>query len=94
MRVSVLEPWGALYEGNADQVVLPGEDGDLAVLDFHHPFMHRLRKGVIELKSRQPLQLAILDGVARMSGNELVILVETERARKGKVSDTFRPKSV
>lgn len=99
MRVSVLEPWGAVYEGNMEQVILPGEDGDLCVLDFHHPFLHRLRKGVIEMTRQgglaptrgrtavgaaagRPLRIAILEGVARMSSNELVIMVETERSKQ------------
>lgn len=88
MRVSVLEPWRAVFEGNVEEVLLPGEDGDLCVLDFHHPFLHRLRKGVIEM-TRQgasratraaggPVRITILEGVARMSSNELVIMVETE----------------
>lgn len=75
MRVSVIEPWRVLYEGNAKEVVLPGEDGELCVLDFHHPFLCRLRRGTIGVKPAGA-RITIRDGVARMAGNELVILVE------------------
>lgn len=78
MRVSVLEPWRVIYEGNAKEAVLPGEDGELCVLDFHHPFLYRLCRGVIALQPAGA-RIPIADGVARMTGNELVILVEAER---------------
>lgn len=90
MRVSVLEPWRVLYEGNAEEVLLPGEDGELDVLDFHHPFVYRLRRGYIQVLRRSRRQgaqaprrpqvesrILIADGIARMAGNELVLLVTT-----------------
>lgn len=90
MRVSVIDPWQALYEGNADEVLLPGEEGELCVLDFHHPFLCRLRQGMIQVltrgsrhragkprASRVDASLRIREGIARMTGNELVVLVET-----------------
>ena len=92
MRVSVVDAWKALYEGNADEVRLPGEDGELCVLDFHHPFLCRLRAGYIQLREGKRRRVAaeaapsepktasrilIHDGIARMASNELVILVQT-----------------
>lgn len=82
MRVSVVDPWRMLYEGNVEEAILPGEDGELCVLDFHHPFLYRLRRGMIQLTrsgARQGghVRIAVMDGVARMAGNELVIVVET-----------------
>lgn len=61
---------------------MPTEEGDICVLDFHQPFLVRLTKGDIRLgvMSREPLpvnKISIRDGVARMSGNELIMLVET-----------------
>lgn len=100
MRVSVIDAWKVLYEGNADEVRLPGEDGELCVLDFHHPFLYRLREGYIQLRegkrrkvaaetsSSEPTmasRILIHDGIARMASNELVILVQT-RPSTGKRS--------
>lgn len=89
MRVSVLDTWEALYEGNAQEVLLPGDDGELGILDFHHPMLCRLRQGVIQILRRaQPpggrgrgraqidARIPIRDGIARMAGNELTVLVE------------------
>ena len=91
MRVSVVDPWRMVFEGNVEEAILPGEDGELCVLDFHHPFLYRLRRGMIQLKRSgahaasvrviggpgAEVRIAIMDGVARMAGNELVIMIET-----------------
>lgn len=74
MRVSLLEPKGIIWEGSAKEAALPGEDGEVCVLDFHQPFLVRLKKGVISLGNRQT---PIKDGIAFMKGNVLKIFVET-----------------
>jgi F0F1-type ATP synthase epsilon subunit len=74
MQVSILEPKGTIWEGNARQVTLPAEDGEVCVLDFHQPFLMRLKKGVILLPDRRT---AIKDGIAFMKSNALKIFVET-----------------
>ena len=95
MRVSVVEAWQVIYEGSVEEVRLPGEDGEVGVLDFHHPLLCRLRRGYIQLMRRRrrrgaadapddpagDARILITDGVARMTGNELVILVHTPGER-------------
>jgi len=74
MRVSVLEPKGTIWEGNAKEIILPTEDGEVCILDFHQSFLMRLKKGIIRLPDRRT---AIKDGVAFMRSNALKIFVET-----------------
>lgn len=74
MKVSILEPKGAIWQGTARDLILPTEDGEICVLDFHQPFLTRLTKGDIRLGTDK---ISIKDGVARMHANELVILAET-----------------
>ncbi|MFZ2602841.1 MAG: hypothetical protein WAX79_02430 [Candidatus Omnitrophota bacterium] len=50
MRLSILEPRKIIFEGNAKEVILPGEDGEICVLDFHQPFLLGLRSGNIKIK--------------------------------------------
>ena len=81
MRVSILGPKETIWQGGVRDLILPTEEGDICVLDFHQPFLVRLTKGDIRLEvmSRKPLavnKIPIKDGVARMYGNELIILVE------------------
>lgn len=58
----------------ASSVVLPGEEGEFSVLDFHQPIVSCLKEGVVKIDEKQ--SIPIKRGIARMEGNELVVLVE------------------
>ena len=73
MQVSILEPKRIVWEGQAKEVRLPAEDGEVCVLDFHQPFLIRLHKGVV--RSDQA-RVAIKDGIAFLRSNELTLFVE------------------
>ncbi|MDD5431540.1 MAG: hypothetical protein PHO70_00915 [Candidatus Omnitrophica bacterium] len=78
MNVSLMDTRKIIFEGNIKEAVLPGEDGELTVLDFHQPFLCRLRSGFVTLRL-DPLKenrIMIKYGVAKMSRNDLTILVE------------------
>jgi F-type H+-transporting ATPase subunit epsilon len=81
MWVSVVNAWRSLYEGNAREVTLPGEDGEVGVMDFHQPMLYRLRQGYIQITKPAPggpvTRILIHDGIAKMVGNKLVLLVES-----------------
>ena len=91
MRLFILDPFKKVYEGNAREVVLPGEDGEVTILDFHQPFIYCLTAGFITIRQQRFKQkdaasvpqkktgVKIKNGVARMRGNELVVLVELEK---------------
>jgi len=84
MKVSVLKSKEAVYEGNVKMVVLPGEDGEFSVLDFHQPFLYVLRSGYIRITSpefgsydsRGETRILIKCGLASMRKNNLTVLVE------------------
>lgn len=75
MRILISSPHQVIYEGNVKEVVLPGEDGEFSVMDFHQPFLYRLRSGFIHFKG-VAARILIKNGVARMLKNELVIMIE------------------
>jgi F0F1-type ATP synthase epsilon subunit len=74
MKIAILEAREVVYEGKAKKVILPGNDGDICVLDFHQPFLYRLRRGTIQIDDS--ISIPIKDGVARMRANELVVMGE------------------
>jgi F0F1-type ATP synthase epsilon subunit len=83
MRVTVLAMKGMILDEEAREVRLPGEDGEISVLDFHQPFLYRLRKGyilvtLIRKETGGERRVSIKDGVARMSGNELTVVVAAQ----------------
>ena len=73
MQVSILEPKKVVWEGQAKEVRLPAQDGDVCVLDFHQPFLIRLRKGIVK---SDKARTAIKDGIAFLRSNKLVIFAE------------------
>jgi len=74
MRLEILEPKKAIWQGMAKEVRLPGADGEMCVLDFHQPFVARLKKGNIIFAH---LRIPIRDGIAFMRSNELTVFAQT-----------------
>lgn len=79
MRVLILSGRDVAYRGEAYMVVMPGLDGEFSVLDFHEPFLYRLRRGIVKMKEAEESEeqlFPIKDGVARFTENTLLILCE------------------
>ena len=64
------------FDGFLEKVILPGEDGELAIWDFHQTIITRLKKGDIVLASGdiQAKKVSINLGVAKFYRNELIVL--------------------
>jgi len=82
MRIQIITKRKPAYEKEVYEVTLPGRDGELSVLDFHQPFLYRLRKGLVKIKEnksdKEAKFLRIRDGLARFRENSLLILCERE----------------
>ena len=74
MRFSILEPKKAIWQGMSKKVILPAEEGEMCVLDFHQPFVVRLKKGNISFLDKQ---IPVKDGIAFMRANNLVVFAQT-----------------
>ncbi len=74
--VSILDikTTAAILKKMASCVVLPGEEGELSVMDFHQEIVACLKKGIVKVDKKHSIR--IKKGIARMEGNELSILVE------------------
>ena len=80
MKVTIVTPQESLFEGNAKEVVLPGQDGEFSVLDFHQSCVYALRQGQIKTisgKSRVPEgRFFIQGGIALVELGQLKVIVE------------------
>lgn len=90
MKVSINTVFEKVYSGEAKEVVLPGDEGELSLMDFHQPIVCRLTKGVIKIIARLPASakleggqanrsvksIQIIDGIAHMEGDTLKIMAE------------------
>ena len=75
-KVSVLdiETTTPIFHDLTSSVILPGEEGELSILDFHQSIVSCLKEGAIRIKNIPPI--AIKGGIAKMEGDELTILIE------------------
>lgn len=84
MRFAILEPKGAIWRGMAKKVNLPAAEGEMCVLDFHQPFVVRLKKGNIIFSQKSDSHeksdshfYSIKDGIAFMRSNNLTVFAQT-----------------
>lgn len=62
-----------IFKKNASSVILPGEEGQMTVLDFHQSFIVTLEKGIVKIDN---LNIGVKKGIAAMKDNKLSMLVE------------------
>ena len=74
LQVELFQGRQALYQGSAQQVVLPGEDGELSVWAWHAPMLCRLGRGEIQVDERR---YPVAGGLACVWRNRLLIIGRT-----------------
>ncbi len=62
-----------LFDGTAESVTFPGEEGTFEVLPLHRPLVSRLFAGPIVIDGRE---LMIRRGVVRVADDEVIAAVE------------------
>lgn len=77
VTVTLLSCHDVLFEGQAQHVVLPGEQGVFEVWPFHHPLVSRLLPGVIVVDERL---FPIRRGVVHVTHSAVKALIEPEQA--------------
>ena len=50
MKVTVISPEAAMFDGEADAVVAPAYDGQVGILPHHAPFMTLLGEGSLKVR--------------------------------------------
>ena len=74
----LVTPERLLLSVPAEQVVVPGSEGDFAVLAGHAPVISTLRPGVIEITLPQGrLRIFVKKGVAEADPERLTVLAQT-----------------
>jgi F-type H+-transporting ATPase subunit epsilon len=74
----LVTPERLVFSGEAQQVVVPGMEGDFAVLAGHSPFISTLRPGILEVTLPQGRQrLLVKKGVAEADPTRLTVLAQT-----------------
>lgn len=78
LHLQVVTPERVVFEGDVDEVIVPGSEGALGVLPHHAPLISLLGQGVLRLK-RGPDedQFAIFGGFLQVRPDRVVVLAET-----------------
>lgn len=74
LNVLVATPTRVLFEGRAESVVFPGEEGVFEVLSYHKPLLSRLVSGklIIDYEMAFPIRR----GVVAVNQNKATVIVE------------------
>lgn len=76
-KFELVSPERVLMSGDAEQVVVPGAEGDFAVLAGHAPVISTLRPGVLDvLLSGTKRRVFVKSGIAQVEPDRLTILAE------------------
>ena len=74
----LVSPTRLVFSGDADQVDVPGAEGDFGVLPGHAPFISTLRPGVLTIRSGgEAKRFFVRDGFAEVNAGGLTVLAET-----------------
>jgi F-type H+-transporting ATPase subunit epsilon len=77
-QFELVTPERLLLAGEAEQVVIPGVEGDFAVLSSHAPVISTLRAGILEITMTDAKRrVFVKKGVAEADPERLTVLAQT-----------------
>ena len=71
LRVRLFQNNQQRFAGTANRIVLPGEEGELSVMDFHAPMLCALTNGSVQIDDTV---VAVRGGLARVDRNIVTIV--------------------
>jgi F-type H+-transporting ATPase subunit epsilon len=73
LNVSILSTSMVVFEGQAERVIVPGEEGVFEILPFHKRIMSRLITGSVVVDQRS---IPIKRGIIKADQNKVTIILE------------------
>jgi F-type H+-transporting ATPase subunit epsilon len=94
LTVRVIAPDKTVWDGTADEVILPSTTGQVGILTGHAPIITALDVAVMQVKSGKDkwTKIALMGGFAEVDDNEVTVLVNG--AELGENIDTQEAKSL
>jgi F-type H+-transporting ATPase subunit epsilon len=85
MQFQLITPEREFFSGDANEVSIPGTEGDFGVLIGHAPLISTLRAGVvtIHMVDGKQQKIAVLGGVAEATTERCSVLAETAKSIDG-----------
>jgi len=80
ISLKVLAPNKNVYQGEAEEVILPSTTGQLGVLPGHISLVTAIDIGVLRLRmNSQWKSIALMGGFAEIESDEVIVLVNNEK---------------
>lgn len=79
LSVLLTSPEKVLFEGTAESVIVPGEQGTFEVLTLHRPICSRIIKGMVTIDGKG---FSVRRGVISVADDEVAIVVEPQRVKR------------
>ncbi|MEE2674548.1 MAG: ATP synthase F1 subunit epsilon [Myxococcota bacterium] len=77
IELVVVTPEGEAFSGPAEEVVLPGVEGEFGVLEAHERFLSALAHGCMEIRTLEGSQVSVVsDGFAEVGPERVVVMVD------------------
>lgn len=85
LKLEVITPNGAIYDGEALEVTLPGEEGEFGVLPQHASLTTQLKAGVVDILTpeKKTESIVVNWGVVQVSETKVTVLVDGAVAIRG-----------
>lgn len=78
IRVVITSQDRAVYEGEADIVVLPGAEGEMGIMPHHSPLLTTLKFGIIKVRSKgEEKVFTIAGGIAEVQPDQVTVLADS-----------------
>jgi F-type H+-transporting ATPase subunit epsilon len=78
LHLEIVTPERRAFEGDVDEVIVPGSEGEMGILPHHAPLISLLGEGVLRLKTgKQEQEFAIFGGFLQVRPDRVVVLAET-----------------
>jgi F-type H+-transporting ATPase subunit epsilon len=80
IRVDVVSAEEAIFSGEAEFVVLPGEAGELGIYPRHAPLITRIKPGVVRIRqagSAEEDQVFVAGGILEVQPHVVTVLADT-----------------
>ncbi len=79
LTFKIITPERIVYEAHAKEIVLPTEQGEIAILPHHIPLVTLLKAGVVRVIAEDGTEeiMAVSTGVVEVSGMNITVLADT-----------------
>ena len=91
MQFQLVTPERVFFSGLITQVQIPGIEGDMGVLPGHAPTITTLRPGIvtIDTEAGEQMKIAVVEGIAEITGERCTVLAEEARNLSGIARDVL-----